>query len=195
MNEYEFQLYYQLPESEPDPEVWLDALFEAGCDDALVGVGVAGHMALDFTRPAQNPLAALHSAIDDVQRAIPTGRLVSVGPDLLNLSELSTLLSERLSKVSRQAMRKYATGEARKIRTRFPPARVSGAIPLWHVDDVLKWMKHNGKFKPEATEQADALIEISAAIRTVNAVDEYAASRAAYPDLTEQALGLARSGV
>ena len=35
MNEYVFQLYYQLPESEPDPEAWLDALFEAGCDDAL----------------------------------------------------------------------------------------------------------------------------------------------------------------
>ena len=30
MNEYVFQLYYQLPESEPDPEAWLDALFEAG---------------------------------------------------------------------------------------------------------------------------------------------------------------------
>ena len=90
-------------------------------------------------------------------------------------------------------MRKYATGEVRKIRTRFPPARVSGATPLWHVDDVLKWMKHNGKFKPEATEQADALIELSAAIRTVNAVDEYAASRAAYPDLTEQARDLVRS--
>ena len=29
MNEYVFQLYYQLPESEPDPEAWLDALFEA----------------------------------------------------------------------------------------------------------------------------------------------------------------------
>ena len=43
MNEYVFQLYYQLPESEPDPEAWLDALFEAGCDDALVGVAVAGH--------------------------------------------------------------------------------------------------------------------------------------------------------
>ena len=193
MNEYEFQLYYQLPESEPDPETWLDALFEAGCDDALIGVAVAGHMALDFTRQASNPLAALRSAIDDVQRAIPSGRLVSVGPDLLNLSELSTLISERLSKVSRQAMRKYATGDVRRVRTRFPAARVSGSTPLWHVDDVLHWMKENGKFKPEAVERADALIELSAAIRTVNALDEYAASRAAYPGLAEQMSDLVRS--
>ena len=42
-------------------------------------------------------------------------------------------------------------------------------------------------------ESADALIELSAAIRTLNALDEYAASRAAYPDLAEQALDLARS--
>ena len=193
MNEYEFQLYYQLPESEPDPEAWLDALFESGCDDALVGVGVVGHMALDFTRQAQGPLAALRSAIDDVQRAIPTGRLVCVGPDLLNLSELSTLLSGRLSKVSRQAMRKYATGDVRRVKTRFPSARVSGSAPLWHLDEVIKWMKHNDKFEPEMAERADALIELSAAIRTLNAIDEYAASRAAYPNLTEQALDLARS--
>mgnify|MGYP003135536321 FL=1 len=193
MNEYVFQLYYQLPESEPDPEAWLDALFEAGCDDALVGVAVAGHTALDFTRQAQGPLAALRSAIDDVERAIPNGRLVCGGPDLLHLSELSALLSERLSKVSRQAMRKYATGDVRRIKTRFPSARVSGSTPLWHLDEVIKWMRHNGKFEPEMAESADALIELSAAIRTLNALDEYAASRAAYPDLAEQALDLARS--
>ena len=54
-------------------------------------------------------------------------------------------------------------------------------------------MRHNGKFEPEMAESADALIELSAAIRTLNALDEYAASRAAYPDLAEQALDLARS--
>ena len=90
-------------------------------------------------------------------------------------------------------MRKYATGDVRRIKTRFPPARVSGSTPLWHLDDVLKWMKHNGKFEPEMAERADALIELSAAIRTLNALDEYAASRAAYPDLAEQALDLTRS--
>ena len=126
-----------------------------------------------------------------MERAIPNGRLVCVGPDLLNLSELSALLSERLSKVSRQAMRKYATGDVRRVKTRFPPARVSGSTPLWHLDDVIKWMKHNGKFKPEAGRRVDALIELSAAIRTLNALDEYATSRAAYPDLIEQALNLA----
>lgn len=190
MTEYEFQLYYQLPDRQPDPEAWLDALYEAGCDDALVGVAVRGHLSLDFTREAENPLMALRSAMADVRRAIPDAHLVGAGPDLLNLSELSSLLSSRLAPVTRQAMRKYAAGEVRKVVSRFPSPRVNGTTPLWHLDAVLVWLKDNGKITADRQPRADSLIALCETIRAFNAAGEYALSRASHPSLAAQAMKL-----
>ena len=49
MNNYQFQLVFLLHPNE-DAEQYLDALFEAGCDDALISIGKAGYLAADFTR-------------------------------------------------------------------------------------------------------------------------------------------------
>lgn len=193
MTEYEFQLYYQLPDHQPDPEAWLDALFEAGCDDALIGVAVQGHLSLDFTREAPDPVTALRSAMADVRRAIIDARLVGAGPDLLNLSELSSLLSARLAPVTRQAMRKYAAGEVRKVVSRFPSPRVNGTTPLWHLDEVLVWLKANGKVAPELERRADHLIALCETLRAFNAAGEYALSRASHPSLAAQAMKLMES--
>ena len=42
MNEYEFTLKFRLPEPGTDPEKFIGALAETGCDDALVGIGQQG---------------------------------------------------------------------------------------------------------------------------------------------------------
>lgn len=44
-----------------------DAIFEAGCNDALLGI-IDGQMILDFNRKAPSLREALPSAIDDVER-------------------------------------------------------------------------------------------------------------------------------
>lgn len=44
-----------------------DAIFEAGCDDALLGI-VEGRLILDFSRKAPSLREALFSAINDVER-------------------------------------------------------------------------------------------------------------------------------
>ncbi|ASK33628.1 DNA-binding protein [Alcanivorax sp. N3-2A] len=187
MNTFEFQLHFQLPESETDPEAWLDALFEAGCDDALIGVAAQGYLSLDFSRDAAAAWNALQTAVEDVKKAIPEARLVSAGPDLLNLSELAELLSERLVKVTRQAMRKYAKGEVKKVTTRFPSPRVSGGTPLWHADDVLGWMTENHKIRQQAADRAAALRALTSATRTLNSTKEYQQSRTTDPDLVQKA--------
>lgn len=187
MDEYDFQLHYQLPDNEPDAEVWLDALFEAGCDDALVGVAVPGQISLDFTRQAVGPVEALRSALRDLTTAVPGGRLISVGPDLLNLSELAEWLSFRLATVSRQAMRKYATGEIRKAISRFPPPALSGSTSLWHLDEVLTWMRDNGKITEDKLSRAARLIDLAETVRVVNVAGEYAHSKASHPVLADEA--------
>jgi hypothetical protein len=79
MTSYEFMLNFNLPQRDGESEQYLDALFEAGCGDAAVGIGQYGMIGLDFTREAPSAEDALRSAIADVQRAIPGAALVQVG--------------------------------------------------------------------------------------------------------------------
>lgn len=74
---YEFTLVYELPRPECEPAAYVDALYEAGCDDALVGIGTIGKIALAFTREAESRDAAVTSANADVLKAIPGARLTS----------------------------------------------------------------------------------------------------------------------
>lgn len=165
MNEYDFVLRFQLPEDCEQPEAYLDALYEAGCDDATIGVGIPGYIGLDFCRKSSSAEQALLSAINDVKRAIPRGKLTEVTPDLLNISEIADLVSSRLQKVSRQAMRKYAFGQVAKLKSRFPAAAVSSSSPLWHVDEVIYWLVENNKADRD---KALTLLETSRTARTLN---------------------------
>lgn len=74
--EYTFTLRYQLAADDRDPDMLVERLAEAGCDDALVGIGRSGWLALKFTRGAASAEVALRSALDDVRRAIPSAILV-----------------------------------------------------------------------------------------------------------------------
>ena len=40
--EFEFDLVFALPDKTADEDAILDALYEAGCGDAVVGLGAAG---------------------------------------------------------------------------------------------------------------------------------------------------------
>src|SRR5665213_3521009 len=107
MTSYEFMLNFTLPHRDDSPERYLDALYDAGCDDALVGVGQYGMIGLNFSRTATSAEEALRSAIENVREAIPGAYLVQAGPDLVGLTEMADIFG-----FSRQNMRKYATGQA-----------------------------------------------------------------------------------
>jgi len=51
-------------------ETHLDALYEAGCDDSLVGCGCEGWLAMDFTRKANSIKEAVESAMNDVRKVM-----------------------------------------------------------------------------------------------------------------------------
>ena len=54
MNSYDFTLTFALPEKRGNPEIHLDALYEAGCNDALIGTEAPGSIALSFSRSAKS---------------------------------------------------------------------------------------------------------------------------------------------
>nr|WP_294514149.1 DNA-binding protein [uncultured Rhodopila sp.] len=142
MNSYSFMLNFTLPRRDDDPERHLDALFEAGCDDASVGVGRFGMIGLDFTRSANSAEDALRSAIRNVQTAIPGAALVQAGPDLVGLTEMADIFG-----FSRQNMRKYAMAGS-TAHDAFPTPTIIGEPSLWHLAEIVIWMRSNTGLAP-----------------------------------------------
>lgn len=141
---WEFVVKFRLPPDGPDPVQWLDALFEAGCDDATAGTGRRGSIALDFSREAPSAVDAVRSAVTDVQKAIPGAILIEVSPDLVNLADLADVLG-----CSRQNLRKYAAGEIKSVLVPFPEPVYTGSPSLWRLAEVLPWLDRNTDLHPQ----------------------------------------------
>jgi hypothetical protein len=75
---FTFTLNYQLTSDESDMDTLVERLAEEGCDDALVGVGQTGRLALEFDREAHSAPDAIEGAKEDVRRAVPNARLIEV---------------------------------------------------------------------------------------------------------------------
>lgn len=141
--EYTFTLRYHLASGCSDPDELLERLGMEACTDALVGMGLAGHLALEFLRDATSADAAVRTAMESVQRAIPTARLIEVAPDLVGLSDIAELAG-----VTRQNLRKLMLAH----RATFPVPVHAGSTSLWHASDVLTWLQeHAGYVLAETT--------------------------------------------
>lgn len=135
--EFTFTLKYQLADDDSDPATLIERLAEAGCDDALVGIGRPGRLALEFTREAADADSAVHSALADVRRAAPSARLIEVAPDLVGLTEVADIVG-----VSRQNMRKLMLAHPGS----FPAPVHEGSASIWHLADVLTWLQAKGNY-------------------------------------------------
>jgi hypothetical protein len=134
--EYEFNLKYQLAEDE-NVDAMLERLAEAGCDDAIVGVGQPGRLALAFIREASSATEAIESALRDVRNAVPGARLIEATPDLVGLTDVAEIIG-----VSRQNMRKLMLSHMYS----FPAPIHEGSTSLWHLADVLIWLQARGSY-------------------------------------------------
>lgn len=135
--EYTFTLKYQLADGDRDPDVLVERLGEAGCDDALVGIGQPGRLALEFTREAADADEAVRSALADVRRAVPSARLIEVAPDWVGLTDVAEIVG-----VSRQNMRKLMLAHPGS----FPAPVHEGSASIWHLADVLAWLQAKGSY-------------------------------------------------
>lgn len=135
--EYTFTLRYQLADDDRDADALVERLGEAGCDDALVGIGQPGRLALEFTREAYSADAAVRSALADVRRAVPSASLIEVAPDLVGLTDVADIVG-----VSRQNMRKLMLAHPGS----FPTPVHEGSASIWHLADVLAWLQARGSY-------------------------------------------------
>ena len=137
--EYEFKLTFKIAESECDHDQIMLKLAEADCTDALVGLGVGGHVGMEFMRDAPSALDAMLQAIADVRGALPSAQLIEASPDLVGLTDVADIVG-----VSRQNIRKLMIKHA----DRFPSPVHVGTTSIWHLADVLHFMQEREMASP-----------------------------------------------
>jgi predicted DNA-binding transcriptional regulator AlpA len=151
MKEYDFALMFKLNQSDLNPEICLDLLYEAGCDDALLGIGKLGYLSLDFIRESNSAYDAISSAIDNVKLVLTQAELIHVSPDLVGIKELTSIFE-----CTRQNIQKFVT------KPTFPNPVYKGSQAIWHLAAVLDWFKSNGH------DVNQELLEISELTMSIN---------------------------
>lgn len=153
---YDFSLTFSLPSVDEDPSIHEKALWDNGCDDALIGIGRRGSIGLMFAREAESAYQAVFSAISAVKRSIPGSALTEVEPDFVGITDIAELVDR-----SRQNIRKLIYADDSKC----PPPAHSGNPALWHLYDVLKWLQQAKNY-----EISHELIEVAAITKSLNAL-------------------------
>lgn len=161
MSRYDFTLKFALAREDADPEVYVEKLLAQGCNDALIGMGRCGRIALDFTREAGSASEAVLTALSDVQRVIPGARLVEASPDFVGLTDIANILG-----FSRQHMRKLVVNNG----SRFPLPVHDGKPAVWHLATVLAWFRDE-----KGRELDESLLEVSRIAMQCNLAKETAA--------------------
>ena len=155
---FEFGMKFKIGAEGTDPRELVERLGEAGCDDAVIGTGQPGRLALNFTREARSVKAAIISALRDVKRAVPDAELIEVTPDFVGLTDVAELVG-----VSRQNMRKLMLA----YPTTFPAPVHEGSASVWHLAHVLKWLAGRGDYSVEKP-----LLDVAAMAMQVNLAKE-----------------------
>jgi hypothetical protein len=126
MKEYEFTLKFRLIDTSSNPDAYIEKLGIEGCDDALIGIGQSGRIALNFTLESSSAYDAIFSALEDVKRAIPNARLVEATPDFVGLTE---------SSLSESCINAVTLSVPSSIRKYFTKAEVSKKIFIFYPHD------------------------------------------------------------
>jgi hypothetical protein len=155
MMEYEFTLKFRLADPQANPEPYADLLYAQGCNDAIIGIGRKGRIALDFIREADSALSAVLSAIADIRKTIPEAKLIEATPDFVSISEVAQILG-----CTRQNMRILI-----ERGTEVPIAVHEGNTSLWHLSDLLTWLQGSKSYAIDP-----ALLEVAQTTKLINSV-------------------------
>jgi len=100
---FEFELVFSLPRDAAVDELDLiNSIYEAGFEDAVVGTGSEGLVAVSLDEQAASAELAILRSVARLRKALPVGtELREVRPDLVSLGDIAARL-----RVARQALQK-----------------------------------------------------------------------------------------
>jgi hypothetical protein len=147
MKEYNFTLKFNFSDAQVNLESFIEQLYEGGCDDALIGIGKQGCIAMDFIREAPTAFEAVSNAIIDVKKVIPSAALIEATPDFVGLTDAAKILG-----CTRQNIRNLIF----KDQSRSPLPVYEGTPSIWHLAEILIWLKEDKTYKID-----DILLEIA----------------------------------
>ena len=134
---YEFTLTFDITAVDAAPDDCVEALGAHGCDDALVGIGRTGRIALRFSRTADSPWQAVTSALRNVHAALPGAALLEASPDFVGVTEIAEIVGR-----SRQNIRQLMVSCGASA----PPPVHEGQPSIWHLADVLTWLRDSKRY-------------------------------------------------
>ena len=130
--------------SEPGGQIE-DALYEAGCDDALLSFR-SGIAYLEFDREAQGLKEAIVSAVRDLERANGHLKVARVEPgDLVNASEIARRVQR-----TREYIRLLTQGKRGEGNFPAPQSGITGKTLVWSWAEVARWMFEHEKIGDES---------------------------------------------
>jgi len=162
LTEYTFTLSFVLGVGDADADALVERLGAAGCDDAVVGIGRRGRLALEFTREAEDAARAVGSAVADACSALPDAMLIEASPDLVGLTDVASLLG-----VTRQNVRKLIVC----CDAPEPVPVHAGKPTIWRLAGVLRWLAREKRYPvpPELLEVAEATLQVNLAVEARDA--------------------------
>ena len=132
MSTHHFTLIVDGPDIQSDAVI--DALYEAGCDDALIG-RTDGIQYVEFDREAAGPVEAVLSAVADIERVdgVQVVRMADAG--LVSMADIAARTGR-----TREGVRLLVTGA--RGPGGFPPPVTDprGRYRLWRWSDVERWL-------------------------------------------------------
>jgi len=147
MNKYDFELV--LTGVNQDTPNLVDALFVAGCDDAIICT-YNGFIYVDFAREAECCRDAVMSAIKDIESAKIGALVASVDAgDLVGITDIATL-----SGISKKTISAYKDGKRGKGGFPSPIQRITKKSPIWRWAEVANWLFLHGKIDKELADNA-----------------------------------------
>ena len=135
-----------------------NALFEAGCDDALVA-RTNGVQFMDFDRDAETLADAVLSAVSAVESVAGLEVVRLVDSDLVSMSEIA----ERTGR-TRESVRLLVSGA--RGRGGFPAPANDPRRPhrVWRWSEVDRWMRDTFGYEPQQGTDEDLLAALAAGL-------------------------------
>lgn len=172
VTDHTFTLVFAMSDDTLEPH--LDALLEAGCDDAaFAGPASDGTFIADFDREAASFGEAVASATRTLRATLPAFHLLRIEPvDLVSQSSIA----QRTGR-SDESIRLYIAG--RRGPGQFPPAiaAINDKTHVWSWAEVVLWWERSFGERLDGHDDALFIAAVNARLRSVAALRELRAAR------------------